>query len=560
MKEKMYKQAQMNETIKIICSNGEKKYIDSPDHSDNVGFVDVKNGCDKIDLGNNDLVARVLLDSNYGFYDARGENVLPAKYQLLKNEMYPYNGEFDFNFYLSKEEGRNRLYYIDASGIVDLGQVVDAIPLSKDLVAVCRRGAFYGIIDKAGNTVLDANKYGRIIGISKNGYKVCEVEKDIYGLVDDKGKIVDDKQQFDEYIVNPLSDLLCGIKKKGNSIDEILVINVSDKVECNLVHVADSGCPITKVYVYNEAVVAECSSKSGKSTNAILIDIGVSENYNRYSYYQKVSVNQLESWKGRFYIGHSDSYELSCPLRDLKAKFVDFKNHILVLSRKNHYMINDDNHRYEKVLVSCKNDCFVAAESHAVVFGMVKDAQIEYKRLKEYSGDFKVGIYDSITLGSYMVIRYWKQREKQKKLDHTIIVDSQGEIIKEDLFDQFKFLSGPIQDDYFYLEDGEIVKMHEGETEGKKLSDGLQAGMMWPLGLTGRFLIQKNNEYQIVDSSGTLLGQPFKIVSDADMDSICNSKYIPIVDAEGKFGRVDTDGKVIVPCEYDKVEDLDASF
>ena len=503
------------------------------------------------------LVARVHTDSGCGFYDARGENVLPAKYQLLKNEMYPYNGEFDFNFYLSKEEGRNRLYYIDASGIVDLGQVVDAIPLSKDLVAVCRRGAFYGIIDKAGNMVLDANKYGRILGINKNGFKVCEVEKDICGLVDDQGKIVDDKQQFDEYIVNPLSNILCGIKKKGDSINEIHIINVGEEIKCDIAYVADSGCPITKVYVYNEAVVAECSSKSGKSTNALLIDVS---KYNHYSYYQKVSVNQLESWKGRYYIGHGDSYELSSPLHDLKAKFVGFKNHILVLSRKNNYMINNDNHRYEKVLVSCKNDAFVAAESHAIIFGMVKDAQIETKRLKEYNNDFKVGIDDSITLGSYMVIRYWKQREKQKKLDHTIIVDSQGEIIKEDLFDQFKFLSGPIHDDYFYLEDGEIVKMHEGETEGKKLSDGLQAEMMWPLGLTGRFLIKKNDECQIVDSSGTLHGQPFSIGSDVDMDSVCNSKYIPIVNAEGKFGRVDTNGNVIVPCKYDKVEDLDASF
>ena len=101
------------------------------------------------------LVARVKAGTGYGFYDALGEMVLPAEYQWLKNDMYPNNGEFDFDFYLRKEGETNYLYYIDADGAVDLGQVKDAIPLSENLVAVCRRGAFYGIIDKKGDKVMD---------------------------------------------------------------------------------------------------------------------------------------------------------------------------------------------------------------------------------------------------------------------------------------------------------------------------------------------------------------------------------------------------------------------
>lgn len=499
------------------------------------------------------LVARVHTDSGYGFYDSQGRLALPIEYQLLKNDMYPYNGEFDFNFYLRKEGGTSRLFYIDINGAVDLGQVVDAIPLREDLVAVCRRGAFYGIIDKKGNNVLEANKFGRIIGISNNGYKVCEVEKDVFGLVDDKGKMVVLKQQFDEFIVNPLSDLLCGVRYKGNIINELFKINCvgNKKVDCNSVYIAGSESPISKVYVYGDTVVVEFFSKSGKRIKAVLMDV-----LGQY-YYQKEVVNKTENWKGKYYIGQSKSYELSSPLRDLKAKFIEFKNHILVVSRKNSYMINCDfKRRFERVFVLCKNDCFVGAESRAIVLGIVKNTQIKYKRLKKYNGDFTIGMYEVISLGGFVVIHYWKQRENQKKLDHTIIVDSKGEIVKEDLFNQYKFLSGPIHDYYYYLENGEIVKMHGKETEGTRQSDGLQAEMMWPLGLTERFLIKKNNEYQIVDSCGTILRKPFNIVSGIDMDSICNSKYIPIVNAEGKFGRVDTDGKVIVPCEFSEIFDM----
>ena len=541
MKEDVVKQSQ--KSIKDSNPDSVKNLFDASQNAERNDDENSKYIGTESDGAKTKLVARVKADTGYGFYDARGEKVLPAEYQWLKNDMYPNNGEFDYNFYLRKEGETNHLYYIDVDGAVDLGQVKDAIPLSEDLVAVCRRGAFYGIIDKKGDKVMDANKFGRIIGISKDGYKVCELERDIYGLVDDNGKVIDDGRQSYEYIVNPLSSLICCIDIEASGRVMIVRVDKNGALEYESSNLFLDHK--SKVYVYNQVVITDCY------LGLVNAD---------YSSVDEQYVDSCKLWVGRFYVTRKGTFELGSPIRQYN-KYVDFKNGVLIVSSDNNEQIvyYRYDHRIRNVHVSSQAAFFIAVEDHAVVFGKVKNTEVEFKQLIKYGNGFMVGIYDAITLGDNgdnMVIHYWIQRQGQKRVGHAIIIDSQGNIIKEDHFNQYEFLCGPFKDAYYYLEGGEMYIIQEGEEEGTVASNGLHAEMMWPLGLTKRFLIKKNNEYRIVSSFGAFLSEPFVLVPNLDMDSVCNSEYIPIVNEEGKFGRVDTNGKVIVPCEFTEIFDM----
>ena len=107
--------------------------------------------------------------------------------------------------------------------------------------------------------------------------------------------------------------------------------------------------------------------------------------------------------------------------------------------------------------------------------------------------------------------------------------------------------------------------------EGKKLTWKMQAEKLLPLGSTGHFLVTIAGEYQIIERDGTKLGKSFSDFNlsseyqDEDMvlllmDFVLHSHYLPVKNAEGKCGLIDTNGKVIVPCEYDEVEDLNSIF
>ena len=205
-------------------------------------------------------------------------------------------------------------------------------------------------------------------------------------------------------------------------------------------------------------------------------------------------------------------------------------------------------------------ESFNSFEDKALKYGIF-DAFLSFNSfdteiLKEYHNDIEVELYDVINLTTFSVIRYWTKRANKNRVNHTIIIDSEFNILKEDHFDEYPCLSGPIDEAYYYIEGGELFVLAGGAIEGKIITSGLMADEMWPLGVIKRFLIKKNDgAYTIVDTSGNTHGSPFSIDSNFSMDAICNARYLPIVDGDN-YGRISIDGISVVPAEYQEVVDM----
>ena len=508
-----------------------------------------------------------------GFYDAEGNLALEPIYQRLKNEMYPDNGEFDYDFYQKKIDGRMNLYYIDENGCVDLGEVEDAIPLRKDLIAVKRDKdyPYYGVINSNGKVVITDDQYGEILGISKDGFMVCEVEKDVFAIINLDGKSFEEEPNYEDYIVNPNSSLICGFNSEICGIWE----HPSDiRNECALI---DDAIPV----VYDDVVFAKKTNSSRKYYYHRHYSVDLRHGYHVYG-----SLMKIESWKkgvlsyydcdsevsGWMFADISNNFYPGTPevITNFGVVYYDDRWIRLLPKGSPKAIFTDDLY-----LFCSGNDqkhCFLGIQDdNTLAFykylpdGVVVRNLVSYKDCKSIDVDM-VASYSNYICVHYVVTK------RHEENHHVLIINREGVVVKSDHFGVYGYLCGPFEDKYFYLDkDGDLCWKSPVSREGKKLTWKMQAEKLLPLGSTGHFLVTIAGEYQIIDRDGTKLGKSFSDFNlsleyqDEDMvlllmDFVLHSHYLPVKHAEGKCGLIDTNGKVIVPCEYDEVEDLNSIF
>lgn len=530
------------------------------------------------------LVARIHSDNGYGFYDDEGNLVLKPEYEQLENVNYPDNGEFEYGFYYkAKTDDVKCLYYIDTKGYAFLGEVKDAIPLDENRIAVCRGDyGYYGIIDCNGSTILEDNKFGKISGVSGDGFMVCEVENGVEKLVNKEYEIVQNETNCERFFVNPKTTLVCGmvIDEQYSGCYErwsLLcgkkdVFNFEERVNIN----EELSQRTFVVQGYQGIIVIEYSSKSGKSKKAYLADV------KEYPDYRGVTVNAIDVgvtkyWKGCFYMAN-DFYVLANNSYE-RVYLYNNKPRLSVMG----FMLTKSDMYYQGNRQKSFDDAFVVFNEKSA-FGLVylRGTEIYYvnvlgpdnekddQKLIGYNNHYRISIIASFSYDGYTCVRYMATNNKGEFV-HTIIIGSAGQIIKEDHMNRYQCLCGPLNDKYYYLKNHELYWMQDDAVEGTKLSDFFQAKELYPLGATGNFIVEMvAGGFQIIDGNGNKLGEPFagfnfsqsSEIRNRLFDFILNSQYLPIKNAEGKCGLIDTNGKVIVPCLYgpDEVEDMNSIF
>lgn len=511
-----------------------------------------------------DLVARVHTEKGYGFYNSHGRLVLKPELQLLKNDMYPDNGEFEFGFYSREVSGKMDLFYIHTGGYQHLGDgFVDAIPLNENYLAVSKDDTpYYGIIDKKGKTHLPANKYGEIRGVSKDGFMVCEVEKNCFKLVDVKGDIVNVGQEgVEEYIVNPKTETIYCYDDEGR---------VFCKKHDHMDYFTTTSFDYD-VYVYDEKLVLRPNRKKSENKTFIYDEKGRVDAIHGRAKWQNSFIWRFdEGWISLHecnYVGNLYRWD-GDPLvaKNIWVLVENSDNEICFYSIQNHF--GDFGFTCEDVRMV--NNCdttnlFSVGMKDGTFYLVTEDSNgklnpIELKSVN--NNDTK--LEDVVSYNKYICIHF-----TDSKTPKTLIVDNKGIEVLYDGFGNYEGICGPFEDCYYYLKNGDLYRKLANEVEGKRLSYDLHAKKLLPIGETGHFIICTSEQYYIIDESGKKLGVSFSGFNtpindngaeDIIMDYIYNSQYLPIKNKEGKCGLIDTNGKVIVPCEYDEVEDLNSIF
>lgn len=534
----------------------------------------------------------------FGFYDVQGNKVLTPELELLTNPMYP---DLDLGFYYRKIQEKNKnkikLYHISEKGYQELGVFSYATPLNEKLVAVRKtsESKFFGIIDRIGKTVLEDNKVGQIYGINKDGCLVCEVRPDTHGLANLKGEELRKDVGFHHYFVSPYSDSICSFKKRGDDIELFYLDNKSHSFSKMSSTINFGKMTIVSVYYFNSFVFIVGVEKDGKkaysgwfngSSNNYLVTpknikdelliwlqkplfplykvdskIQVSEDSSTYYYYSSYYVVKDKEIKPvfvaeRWMLEHGSLWEM-------------YENTEVGFNKISEFCFKGD---LFAVYCSPKKQEFIHFEGNTIEHVLLKDElKPKKKTVIKYKGIKK--IESIVSCGNYIAIRYLYQADKKKEETHcSLVISREGEEVFRDEWNEFSFVCGPFEDKYYYLNSGELwctdKNKKKEQLSGLIANNLLNSSELYPLGTTGRFVVKNEKGYQIIDNQGTKLGEPFyefnvsvtNCQKEMVMDYIYNSQYLPIKNKEGKCGLIDTDGNVIVPCEYDKVEDLNSAF
>lgn len=565
--------------------SGAKQY--DHDTLEKFGVEEVKGSGTESQDSKAKLVARVHTDSGYGFYDSHGKLALPEEYQLLKNDIYPDNKEFEYNFYQKEEDGIKHLYYIDVDGAAYLGKGVDAIPLREDLIAVKRDSdyPYYCVIDKSGKIVLGDDQYGKILGISKDDCLLCEIGTNVFSIVTFDGKTYDDKTGFADYSINPKSSLICGFDDDTDTFS-YWRCPTDNRHEC---HLDSDAIPV----VYDNWVLGEVPNVGRKRHRLLMsnhsLDICGRDFLG--------SVVKVSSWKNNivcYYddsgtdcwkpINSSDYWFEGVPLMASNIGIVwenndGYKN--LTLSERGGNLIEDrillcDTLLFEKFYLlynENKTEDFLGVDedSRTIVLWKLSSADVD-KVLELYScrDDECIEIDTVSSIGDNICVHFTVGK-RTRITDHSLIFNKNGDVIFKDHFGVYNYICGPCNGKYYYLKEGDVYWKQAGVREGHQITDNLHAEMLSPLGDTGRFLVVIEGKYQIIDCDGIKLGEPFAdfyLPSEEDQDEILplvwdyilNSLYIPIKNDEGLCGLIDTNGKIIVPCRYTEIEEMESVF
>lgn len=544
----------------------------------------------------------------FGFYDIQGNKVLAPELKLLKNPMYP---DLDFGFYYRKiqEKGKNkiRLYHINEKGYQDLGVFSFANPLNENLVAVLKtnESKFYGIIDKTGKTILEDNKVGKIYGINKDGCLVCEVRPGAKGLANLQGEELRKDKIFNHYFVVPCSDCIyafegyendCRLYFSNIKMDSFYQLNSYLFIDLSNIKTIDS------IYSFNSNsfVFIIGVDEEGKKTYSGWFDLSSINYLNYYRVHQHVnSTNDLQIWlnKPLFPLFRSDSEIHVTGSVYSDAFFSSEYNYVneikpAIISERwmlkydnSWYMYENRENRFDKIsnfyyggdlfAVYCcsQKQVFIHFENNTIELVFLKDElKPEKKQVISFEGIKK--IESIVSYGNYIAIKYLYQADGVNEETHcSLVISREGEEDFRDEWNEFSFVCGPFEDKYYYLDRGELWCTDKNKKNKEKLSGWnannlLNASELYPLGTTGHFVVKSEKGCQIIDNKGTKLCDPFydfdisvtNCRKEMVMDYIYNSQYLPIKNEEGKCGLIDTNGKIIVPCEYDEVEDLNSIF
>ena len=549
------------------------------------------------------IVARVRKQEGYWFYGSNAQLALKVDLKLLKNSMYP---DLEFGFYYHEIQGKDknkvRLYYVGENGCQELGIFSDATPLNEDLVAVRKNkdSIFFGIIDKTGKTILEDNKVGKIYGINKDGCLVCEVRPGTQGLANLKGEKVRKDKEFNHYFVNPFSDSICSYDQDayGSLARVYFSSSESDSFDSTKNISFSDWKTIVSIYYFNSRLFIIGVDNGGETVYSGWFNGLPSVFCNVYE--TTCSENDLQIWlnKPLFPLFKADSkiyvseqpddmyvmYGYSSHLiqhKKIKPVFVSEKwmlEHVdgswyIYENKENSFdVISRFTNIGDLFAVYCCSQGFVHFETNKIELIFIKDdLRPEKKEIINYNGIKKIETV--VSYGNYIAIRYLYQPDGGNEETHcSLIITREGETVFLDEWNEFSYICGPFKNKYFYLNHGDLYCMDEDKKNKNKLTglnaDNLNASELCPLGTTGRFVVKNEKGYQIIDNKGNPLGKPFyefnvavtNCEKDAVMDYIYNSQYLPIKNEEGKCGLIDTNGNIIVPCEYDEVENLNSVF
>lgn len=553
------------------------------------------------------IVARVRKQEGYWFYGSNAQLALKVDLKLLKNSMYP---DLEFGFYYHEIQGKDknkvRLYYVGENGCQELGIFSDATPLNEDLVAVRKNkdSIFFGIIDKTGKTILEDNKVGKIFGISKDGCLVCEVRPGTQGLANLKGEKLRKDKEFNHYFVNPFSDSICSYDQDayGSLARVYFSSSESDSFDQTKNISFYDWKTIVSIYYFNSRLfIIGIGGDNGRETVYSGWFNGLPSGF-CYVYETTCSENDLQIWlnkplfplfkvSSKIYVSEQadDKYVMvagyrfssnSIRYREIKPVFVSEKWMLehdgswkLYENRVDGFIrVSDFNYTGDMFAVYCCSQGFVHFETNKIELIFIKDdLRPEKKEIINYNGIKKIETV--VSYGNYIAIRYLYQADGGNEETHcSLIITREGETVFLDEWNEFSYICGPFKNKYYYLNHGDLYCMDEDKKNKNKLTglnaDNLNASELCPLGTTGHFVVKNDKVYQIIDNKGNPLGKPFyefnvavtNCEKDAVMDYIYNSQYLPIKNEEGKCGLIDTNGNIIVPCEYDEVEDLNSVF
>lgn len=540
------------------------------------------------------IVARAYADNGYVFFDKDGHDVLGSKLQLLTNSMYPQNNkEFEFGFYYKKNQSEKmQLFYVDRNGWRDLGLFSDAILLDENRVSVCMDkevNSFYGIMDKNGHYVLDPKKYhiGKIFGISKNNDLVCETRPNVYSLFNtNTEKIVGTSGIC---IVAPNSSIICHIKDQGKG--QLMVMGDGNRQDETPIEYEDRYWKWA--YVYNNVVFAsydwhgrylvlyhggEMKLLGSKNQSFVwknsFIQLGCTAERDRHISPVVIPLIKPETCEKQYkdaivatkdwIVYQCQDYNIFTGYQKSKRIIVDFFEKDSINDSKCVFCISPS---FYKDDIKCG---FVYADvSGSIKIGFMQSEGKVDKEKELVGADSKTVIKQIVSYVDFLCVYYTNGNGTSKV--SSIIVDREGkEESWENKFGDYSYYCGPFDGKFYYLSvNGDLFCKNEEENVGTRLSKNLSAIELYPLGLTKHFVIKtRNGEYQIVDNNGKGLSGLFSgfcLPSTVEkpeivMDYIYNSQYLPIKNKEGKCGLIDTNGKIIVPCEYDEVEDLNSVF
>lgn len=538
---------------------------------------------------NQDANNQVVLQ--YGFYDNQGNEVLTPELKLLKNPMYP---DLDFGFYYRKTQDKSkfRLYCISEDGYQDLGVFLRANPLNKNLVAVrkTKDSQFFGIIDNTGNTVLEDKIVGKIYGINKDGCLVCEVRPGTQGLTDLRGKELQKDMRFSRYFVQPNSNLIFAVKEgspKRTYFEVYCATKTTQFYAKGELDLKEKCSDIIALYNNDPWFIVKFKDDNGMKKFSRWCKLNVYFK-NRY-----VEGDDLQIWlqkpmfpivkNGNTYEAlFDDSYNVFTPVVIAANSWMFAKLGCRMRVYKytgKECFYSVDNSLFDGgafvVKSPSENQLFLTINGSSIVLRfLVKldDWEIKEKSLPGFRNCRK--IESVVSYGEYISVRYLYQGNDGKETHCSLVISRDGEkVLFEDAWDTFSFVSGPFEGKYYFLYHGELYCMDKNRENVEKLTglnanETLNASELYPLGTTGHFVIKCGKGYQIIDNQGTKRGKPFYEFSvsvtncskEMIMDYIYNSQYLPIKSEEGKCGLIDTNGKIIVPCEYDEVEDLNSVF
>lgn len=477
----------------------------------------------------------------YDFFDSTG-NTLYSSMIRLHNESYSPSMEFDFYM-----DGKC-LYYITKDKQSKLFECEKATPLNSDLIAFKLQGVpYWGIADKSGNIILKNNRLGQIFGITSEMIVFCLTALDKAGLFDinnpqDKYAVMPYNKSKWKVLMHPETQVVC-----VNSHLFFPEIEYSTFSNMEIKQILSRNYLVAKREYYNEFQLFRfpednclCSFVNNLSSDSNFFwDAKRRESYNinKQTY---MNFRPLVN-KGTFYLVDG-GYGMSLYDANDVIPLVEGKKRICFIDSKHVAFQNED--------------------YSLCIYNYVE------KNQQRFETDYE--LYTALIINRVL----WVVTLHNKKDYCCYLFSLDGGDIIADRLAQYHFFAPFNNRSILYAKDQSLYTIEfdsKNDTQVEKLLCKYnhkfpKDTVILPKGAK-HFVILNNEVWDLIDSSGKCIierNKEYEVLEKDDMESFVNSDILIVRKkndknkganlSSGAFGAYNLEGKMIIPCEYDKIE------